>query len=92
MTIDPSLRWHVIHADCLDAMAAMAADSVDSIVNDPPYGLAFMGKAWDHGVPGVPFWAEALRVAKPGAHLVAFGGTRTYHRLACAIEDAGWEI
>ena len=92
MTIDPSLRWHVIHADCLDAMRAMPADSVDSIVSDPPYGLAFMGKEWDHGVPGVPFWAEALRVAKPGAHLVAFGGTRTYHRLACAIEDAGWEI
>jgi site-specific DNA-methyltransferase (adenine-specific) len=51
-----------------------------------------MGKGWDHGVPGVEFWAEALRVAKPGAHLLAFGGTRTYHRLACAIEDAGWEI
>jgi len=51
-----------------------------------------MGKNWDHGVPGQSFWAEALRVAKPGAHLLAFGGTRTYHRLACAIEDAGWEI
>jgi hypothetical protein len=51
-----------------------------------------MGKAWDHGVPGEAFWREALRVAKPGAHLVAFGGTRTYHRLTCAIEDAGWEI
>jgi site-specific DNA-methyltransferase (adenine-specific) len=51
-----------------------------------------MGKGWDHAVPGVEFWAEALRVAKPGAHLVAFGGTRTFHRLACAIEDAGWEM
>jgi hypothetical protein len=51
-----------------------------------------MGKGWDHGVPGVDFWTHALRVAKPGAHLLAFGGTRTYHRLACAIEDAGWEI
>jgi DNA modification methylase len=51
-----------------------------------------MGKDWDHGVPGEAFWREALRVAKPGAHLVAFGGTRTYHRLTCAIEDAGWEI
>jgi hypothetical protein len=61
-------------------------------VSDPPYGLSFMGKGWDHGVPGVEFWTEALRVAKPGAHLLAFGGTRTYHRLACAIEDAGWEI
>jgi DNA modification methylase len=61
-------------------------------VTDPPYGLSFMGKGWDHGVPCQSFWAEALRVAKPGAHLLAFGGTRTYHRLACAIEDAGWEI
>lgn len=78
--------------DCLDVMAEMDADSVDSIVTDPPYGLSFMGKEWDHGVPGIPFWTEALRVAKPGAHLLAFGGTRTHHRLACAIEDAGWEI
>ena len=82
----------VIHADCLDAMRAMPDASIDAIVTDPPYGLSFMGRDWDHGVPGVPFWIEALRVAKPGAHLVAFGGTRTYHRLACAIEDAGWEI
>jgi site-specific DNA-methyltransferase (adenine-specific) len=51
-----------------------------------------MGKDWDHGIPGEAFWREALRVAKPGAHLLAFGGTRTFHRLACAIEDAGWEI
>ncbi len=82
----------LIHADCLEAMREMEANSIDAIVTDPPYGLAFMGKGWDHGVPGVPFWTEALRVAKPGAHLVAFGGTRTYHRLACAIEDAGWEV
>lgn len=73
-------------------MRTLDAESVDAIVSDPPYGLSFMGKEWDHGVPGEPFWREALRVAKPGAHLVAFGGTRTYHRLACAIEDAGWEI
>ena len=73
-------------------MQTLHPESVDSIVSDPPYGLSFMGKGWDHGVPGVEFWAEVLRVAKPGAHLLAFGGTRTYHRLACAIEDAGWEI
>jgi site-specific DNA-methyltransferase (adenine-specific) len=73
-------------------MKAMDAESVDSIVTDPPYGLSFMGKDWDHGVPGVAFWLEALRVAKPGSHLLAFGGTRTFHRLAVAIEDAGWEI
>jgi DNA modification methylase len=82
----------IILGDCLERMAEMAESSVDAMVTDPPYGLSFMGKAWDHGVPGVPFWTEALRVAKPGAHLLAFGGTRTYHRLACAIEDAGWEI
>jgi site-specific DNA-methyltransferase (adenine-specific) len=70
----------------------MAASSVDSVVTDPPYGIDFMGKEWDHGVPGVPFWQEIRRVAKPGAHLLAFGGTRTFHRLTCAIEDAGWEI
>jgi len=80
------------HGDCREVMATLDAESVDAIVSDPPYGLSFMGKGWDHGVPGVEFWAEALRVAKPGAHLLAFGGTRTYHRLACAIEDAGWEI
>jgi len=78
--------------DCLEVMATMDAGSVDSVICDPPYGLKFMSRTWDHGVPGVPFWEAALRVAKPGAMLLAFGGTRTFHRLACAIEDAGWEI
>ena len=73
-------------------MPTLEAESIDAIVCDPPYGLGFMGKAWDHGVPGVPFWSAALRVARPGSHLLAFGGTRTYHRLTSAIEDAGWEI
>lgn len=68
------------------------ADHFDSIVSDPPYGLSFMGKGWDRGVPNEEFWREALRVAKPGAHLLAFGGTRTFHRLTVAIEDAGWAI
>ena len=86
------MRRVVLAGDCLAVMSEMDAASVDAIVTDPPYGLKFMGKAWDHGVPGVEFWTQALRVAKPGAHLVAFGGTRTFHRLACAIEDAGWEI
>jgi site-specific DNA-methyltransferase (adenine-specific) len=85
-------RFSLHLGDCREVMSAMDAESIDAIVSDPPYGLSFMGKGWDHGVPGVEFWTEALRVAKPGAHLVAFGGTRTYHRLACAIEDAGWEI
>lgn len=83
----------MIHVgNCLEVMPTMQAASVDAIVCDPPYGLGFMGKGWDHAVPGVEFWLEALRVAKPGAYLVAFGGTRTFHRLACAIEDAGWEL
>lgn len=86
------MSWTIHHGDCREVMATLDAESVDAVVCDPPYGLSFMGKGWDHGVPGVEFWTEALRVAKPGAHLLAFGGTRTYHRLACAIEDAGWEI
>lgn len=82
----------LLHGDCLAVLPTLDADSIDAVVTDPPYGLGFMGKDWDHGVPGEAFWREALRVAKPGAHLVAFGGTRTHHRLTCAIEDAGWEI
>jgi len=73
-------------------MPTLPENSVDSVITDPPYGLDFMGKSWDHGVPGIEFWQAALRVAKPGAILMAFGGTRTYHRLTCAIEDAGWEL
>ena len=82
----------IINGDCREVMATLNAASVDAIVTDPPYGLSFMGKGWDHGVPGAEFWKEALRVAKPGAYLLAFGGTRTYHRLVVAIEDAGWEV
>lgn len=82
----------ILCGDCLEIMAEIPENSFDSIITDPPYGLKFMGKAWDHGIPNTPFWEEALRVAKPGAHLLAFGGTRTHHRLMVAIEDAGWEI
>ena len=131
------MSWTIHHGDCREVMATLDAESVDSIVCDPPYGLSFMGKEWDSFKPGdiamrrnpamdavnagasrqggrqracsdyqkrqrrdmlafqeamESVFLEALRVAKPGAHLLAFGGTRTYHRLACAIEDAGWEI
>jgi DNA modification methylase len=78
--------------DCLKVLKRLPPGTVDCFVTDPPYGLLFMGRSWDHGVPGEPYWREALRVAKPGAHLLAFGGTRTFHRLAVAIEDAGWVI
>jgi hypothetical protein len=89
-----AVSWEVIEADCVEAMVGMDEASVDAIVTDPPYGLEFMGKAWDR----VPqewhvAWAHgALRVLKPGGHLLAFGGTRTHHRLVCAVEDAGFEI
>lgn len=73
-------------------MAAMPDNSVDSVVTDPPYGLSFMGKKWDYDVPNTEIWAECLRVLKPGGHLLAFAGTRTQHRMAVRIEDAGFEI
>lgn len=82
----------VIHGDCLDVMPTLGLSGVDAIVTDPPYGLSFMGKAWDRGVPGPMYWSQALRVVRPGGYLLSFGGTRTFHRLTCAIEDGGWEI
>ena len=85
-----TLQLH--HGDCLEVMRAMQSSSVDSIVTDPPYGLSFMGKRWDYDVPSVEIWAECLRVLKPGGHLLAFAGTRTQHRMAVRIEDAGFEI
>jgi len=78
--------------DCRDVLATLPESCVDYVVTDPPYGINFMGEGWDHVVPGPEYWRAILRVCKPGALLLAFGGTRTYHRLTCAIEDAGWEI
>ncbi|UUE38294.1 site-specific DNA-methyltransferase [Pectobacterium aroidearum] len=80
------------HGDCLDVLRSMPDNSVDSIVTDPPYGLKFMSKKWDYDVPDAEIWAECLRVLKPGGHLLAFAGTRTQHRMAVRIEDAGFEI
>lgn len=80
------------HGDCLEVMRTMPDCSVDSVVTDPPYGLSFMGKRWDYDVPSVDIWRECLRVLKPGGHLLAFAGTRTQHRMAVRIEDAGFEI
>jgi DNA modification methylase len=82
----------VIHMECLSGMRMLPDNFVDSVVCDPPYGLSFMGKRWDYDVPSVDEWREALRLLKPGGYLLAFGGTRTYHRLVCGIEDAGFEI
>lgn len=80
------------HGDSLDILKSMDENSIDSIVTDPPYGLSFMGKKWDYDVPSVDIWSECLRVLKPGGHLLAFAGTRTQHRMAVRIEDAGFEI
>jgi DNA modification methylase len=85
-------RFELHHGDCLDVLKTLADCSVDAIVTDPPYGLSFMGKRWDYDVPTEAVWVECLRVLKPGGHLLAFAGTRTQHRMAVRIEDAGFEI
>ncbi|MBN3839297.1 site-specific DNA-methyltransferase [Burkholderia sp. Ac-20349] len=87
-------NYFLYHGDCRTGLGYVPDSSVDSIVTDPPYELGFMGKAWDKsGIAyDVAMWAECLRVLKPGGHLLAFSGTRTYHRMATAIEDAGFEI
>lgn len=88
------MKARLLLGDCRESMRAMPAESIDAVVCDPPYELGFMGKSWD--ASGIAFdpatWREALRVLKPGGYLLAFGGTRTYHRIAVAIEDAGFEI
>ena len=86
---DKSTEIH--NGDCLQVLRTLPDSSVDSCVTDPPYGLAFMGKKWDYDVPS-EVWQECLRVLKPGGHLLAFAGTRTQHRMAVRIEDAGFEI
>jgi DNA modification methylase len=100
--LEPVMK--LLLGDCLDKLKELEDNSVDSIVTDPPYGLSaapnsgksskggFMGKQWDYDVPSVEIWEECLRVLKPGGHLLAFAGSRTYHRMAVRIEDAGFEI
>jgi site-specific DNA-methyltransferase (adenine-specific) len=82
----------VIVGDSLEVLRGMPDNSVDSVVTDPPYGLKFMGNHWDAEVPRAELWREALRVLKPGGHLLAFFGPRTYHRGAVEVEDAGFEV
>lgn len=84
----------IINGDNRDVLKTFEENSFDSIVTDPPYEIKFMSRKWDaSGIAyDIEMWKECLRVLKPGGHLLAFGGTRTYHRMACAIEDAGFEI
>jgi len=84
--------YELFHGDCLDYMETATENSVDSIVTDPPYAMSIFGKDWDYGIPGKAYWENAMRIVKPGGHMLAFGGSRTFHRLMCVIEDAGWEI
>ena len=76
----------------MSVLKTLPDNSVDSIVTDPMYGLSFMGKKWDYDVPDKKIWKQCLRVLKHGGHLLAFSGTRTYHRMVVNIEDAGFEI
>jgi site-specific DNA-methyltransferase (adenine-specific) len=86
--------WRVFSGSCLDRLRELSDESVDAVVTDPPYELGFMGKGWDSsGIAyNIEVWRECLRVLKPGAHLLAFSGSRTYHRMTVAIEDAGFEV
>lgn len=83
---------NLILGDSYLILKTLAADSIDAVVTDPPYGLSFMNKHWDHDVPSVELWREVLRVLKQGGHVLSFGGSRTYHRMVVNIEDAGFEI
>jgi DNA modification methylase len=85
-----SVSLHV--GDVLETLRTFETNSFDGCLTDPPYALRFMRSDWDKSIPDSTAWAEVLRVLKPGAPLLAFGGTRTFHRLTCAIEDAGFEI
>ncbi len=85
-----SERGKLYHGDCLEVMKTFLDNAIDCMLTDPPYGLSFMGKKWDYSVPSVEVWKECLRVLKPGAHALIFAGSRTQHRMAVNVEDAGF--
>lgn len=86
------MKNKIICGDSLEVLKDFEDNYFDSVVTDPPYGLSFMGKSWDYDVPQVELWKEVYRVLKPGGHILSFAGSRTYHRMAVNIEDAGFEI
>ena len=83
---------YVLCGDCVEILRSFPDNSIDSIICDPPYGIGFMGKDWDHSVPTEEWARECFRVLKHGGHIVAFGATRAIHRMVCALEDEGFEI
>jgi len=83
---------YIYNGDNIQVLKTLPDNSVDSVVTDPPYGLKFMGKQWDYDVPSVELWKECYRILKPGGYLLSFGSSRTYHRMAVKVEDAGFEI
>ena len=80
----------IICGDCLEVMRDWPDNCIPTIICDPPYGLSFMGKKWDYDVPSIEIWRECLRVLKPGGTALIFAGSRTQHRMACNVEDAGF--
>lgn len=86
------MSYEIVESDALEYLKTLDTNTFDGCFCDPPYGINFMGHEWDHGVPSEVVWSEVLRVIKPGAHLFAFGGRETHHRLMVNIEDAGFEI
>lgn len=86
------MNYRLLQGDVLDVASGLPDNTYSAVFCDPPYGIKFMNKRWDHGVPSVAVWEQVYRVCKPGAVLMAFGGTRTWHRLAVNIEDAGWQM
>lgn len=86
------MTFDILEGDVLERLAGLPGNSFDAVLSDPPYGLLFMGKQWDRGVPSTRVWSEILRVLKPGGHVLSFGGTRTFHRQCVNIEDAGFEV
>ena len=80
------------HQDCLEVMKTWQDNIIDTVITDPPYAISLMGRKWDYQLPSIEIWKELLRVSKPGTLMMVFGHTKTYHRLACLIEDAGWEL
>lgn len=89
---DPHRRWTIHQGDVQHLLPTLSSSLFDAAFTDAPYGIDFMGHGWDSEVPPVSVWQKLIRVAKPGASLLAFGGTQTFHRQACNLEDAGWKL